>query len=172
NGIIGMTNLALDTLLDSEQREYLTIVKNSSTHLLNLINDILDFSKIEAGKLEIKEVDFDLFKTIKTTIEPLAITATNRGIKFSVEISPDVPTALKGDAGKLRQVLVNLAGNSIKFTEHGKIELKVDLAQQVLQAVSPGEGKTQILHFSISDTGIGIPTEKLDVIFDSFTMLE
>ncbi|QWR77475.1 hybrid sensor histidine kinase/response regulator [Candidatus Magnetomonas plexicatena] len=172
NGIIGMTNLALDTHLDSEQREYLNIVKNSSTHLLSLLNDVLDFSKIEAGKMEIQETDFDLFTTIKTTVEPLAITARNKGVNVTVEISPDVPIVLRGDAGRLRQVLVNLIGNSLKFTEHGKIELKVDLAHKVLQIDSPSDEETQMLYFAISDTGIGIPKENLDGIFESFTRVE
>ncbi|MBF0519715.1 MAG: response regulator [Nitrospirae bacterium] len=168
NGIIGMTNLALDTLLDTEQREYLSIVKNSAMHLLDILNDVLDISKIEAGKIDIKVVDFNLFTAIKTTIEPMAITATNKGLKFNVEISPDVPAALKGDVGMLRQVLVNLIGNSLKFTEKGKIELKVAMAQPEPSAPD----KPQMLHFLVSDTGTGIPKEKQDIIFDTFTMLE
>ncbi|MBF0464247.1 MAG: response regulator [Nitrospirae bacterium] len=172
NGIIGMTNLALDTLLDSEQREYLNIVKDSSNHLLNLINDVLDFSKIEAGKMEKQETDFDLLNTIKTAVEPLAITARNKGVSLSVEISPDVQTALKGDAGRLRQVLVNLIGNSVKFTEQGEIELKVNLAHKVLNTDMPSNEETQMVFFSISDTGIGIPAGNLDGIFDSFTRVE
>ncbi|MBF0520444.1 MAG: response regulator [Nitrospirae bacterium] len=172
NGIIGMTNLALDTLLDSDQREYLTIVKNSSNHLLSLINDVLDYSKIEAGKMELQEADFDLFITIKTTLEPMVITAKKKGINLTVEILPAVPASLQGDAGRLRQVLVNLIGNSLKFTDKGKIELKVDLAQRVLKTAQPIDEKTQILYFSISDTGIGIPKENLDGIFDSFSRVE
>ncbi|MBF0466729.1 MAG: response regulator [Nitrospirae bacterium] len=166
NGIIGMTELALDTLLDADQREYLTIVKNSSTHLLGLLNRVLDFSKLEAGKIEIEETDFNLLTLIKTTMEPMAVTASNRGLEFNVEISPDVQTSLRGDAGRLSQVLVNLAGNSLKFTEWGKIELKVEPAGQHSKKDTP---ETQMLHFSISDTGIGIPKEKLGMIFENFT---
>lgn len=170
NGIIGMTNLALDTLLDTEQREYLTIVKNSSKHLLDILNDVLDLSKIEAGKIELKNMDFDLITAIKTTVEPLAITARNKGLQMNVEISPDVPTALVGDVGLLRQVLVNLIGNSIKFTDKGKIELKVNMACP--ESDHTTDDKLQMLQFSVSDTGIGIPKEKQDIIFDTFTMLE
>ncbi|QWR78110.1 response regulator [Candidatus Magnetomonas plexicatena] len=169
NGIIGMTNLVLDTALDCEQREYLTIVKSSSKHLLSLINDVLDFSKIEAGKMELQEADFDLTATLKTTVEPLVVLARNKGIGLTIEISSDVPTALKGDAGRLRQVLVNLIGNSIKFTEYGKISLKVDLAHNVLKTDPPANESEQMLYFSVSDTGIGIPKENLDGVFDSFS---
>ncbi|MBF0518496.1 MAG: response regulator [Nitrospirae bacterium] len=172
NGIIGMTNLALDTLIDTEQREYLTIVKNSATHLLDLLNDVLDLSKIESGKLEIKEVDFNLITTIKNAMDPLAFTAMKKGLTFNIEISNNLPSALSGDAGLLRQVLVNLAGNSLKFTEKGKIELKVDSAHNVLKTVPSTEGQPQVLYFAVSDTGIGIPEEKLGVIFDSFSMVE
>ncbi|QWR77596.1 response regulator [Candidatus Magnetomonas plexicatena] len=172
NGIIGMTNLALDTLIDKEQREYLTIVKNSSAHLLDLLNDVLDLSKIEAGKMEIKEVDFDLVTTIKTAMDPLAISAMNKGLMFNVEISSNLPGALRGDAGLLRQVLVNLVGNAVKFTDKGTIELKVDLAQTVLNTEPSLNGQPMELYFLVSDTGIGIPEEKLGVIFDSFTMVE
>ncbi len=172
NGIIGMTNLALDTLVDTQQREYLTIVKNSAAHLLDLLNGILDFSKIEAGKMEIKEADFNLISTIKTTTEPLIITAANKGVMFSTEISPNVPAALRGDSGLLKQVLVNLIGNAIKFTEKGKIELKADMAHHITKTEPPFVNQPYLLHFSVSDTGIGIPGEKLGIIFDSFTMLE
>ncbi|MBF0519714.1 MAG: response regulator [Nitrospirae bacterium] len=172
NGIIGMTNLALDTLLDTEQREYLTIVKNSSMHLLDILNDVLDLSKIEAGKMDIKVVDFDLLTAIKTTVEPMALIAANKGLKLNVEISPDVPTALRGDVGLLRQVLLNLIGNSIKFTEKGKIELKVYSPSPTLETEPSDFEKPQTLQFSVSDTGIGIPKEKQDIIFDTFTMLE
>ncbi|MBF0466257.1 MAG: response regulator, partial [Nitrospirae bacterium] len=172
NGIIGMTNLALDTLIDTEQREYLTIVKNSASHLLDLLNDVLDLSKIESGKLEIKEVDFNLITTIKNAIDPLAFTAMKKGLAFNIKISNNLPSALSGDAGLLRQVLVNLAGNSLKFTENGKIELKVDSAHTVLNTAPPTEGQPLVLYFSVSDTGIGIPEEKLGVIFDSFSMVE
>jgi PAS domain S-box-containing protein len=172
NGIIGMTNLVLDTPLDSEQREYLTIVKNSSKHLLSLINNVLDYSKIEAGKMELHDDDFDLFTTIKTTIEPLVIMAKNKGIDLVMEISHDVPTSFRGDASRLRQVLVNLIGNSIKFTEHGGVELKVDLAHKVLNTDPPSDKETQMLCFSVSDTGIGIPKENLDGVFESFEQVE
>ncbi|MEO5356317.1 MAG: response regulator [Nitrospirae bacterium YQR-1] len=174
NGIIGMTELVLDTNIDSEQREYLMMVKNSSHHLLGLLNGILDFSKIEAGKMEKDEVDFDLISTIRITVEPFVIQAQSRGIKLSTEISPDVPALLRGDVGRLRQILVNLIGNALKFTEKGTIGLKLEVAPKTIgnrtfPAVDINEMR---LLFSVSDTGIGIPQEKFDMIFESFTQGE
>ncbi|MBF0536606.1 MAG: response regulator, partial [Nitrospirae bacterium] len=174
NGIIGMTELVLDTSLDSEQREYLMMVKNSSHHLLGLLNGILDFSKIEAGKMEADEVDFDLLSTINVTLEPFIVQAMNRGIKLSADVSPNVSSSLKGDVGRLRQVLVNLIGNAMKFTETGKIELKVSKAPDTInnKPLPPLSDKEIRILFEVSDTGIGIPREKHDVIFESFTQGE
>ncbi|MEO5358197.1 MAG: response regulator [Nitrospirae bacterium YQR-1] len=172
NGIIGMTELVLDTNLGSEQREYLNIVMNSSKHLLGLLNDVLDFSKIEAGKMTAAEIDFDLISTIKSTVQPLAIVAMKKNLELNTEIAPDVPTALRGDAGRLRQVLVNLIGNSLKFTEKGKIELKITMFPTVLRKGVSDTDETRMLYFSVSDSGIGIPADKLDMIFDSFSQCE
>ncbi|QWR78238.1 GAF domain-containing hybrid sensor histidine kinase/response regulator [Candidatus Magnetomonas plexicatena] len=174
NGIIGMTELVLDTTLDSEQREYLMMVKNSSHHLLGLLNGILDFSKIEAGKMDVDEVDFDLLSTINVTLEPFIVQAMNRGIKLSADISPNVSSFLRGDVGRLRQVIVNLIGNALKFIETGKIELKAAVAPAALnnKPLPPLSDKETRILFSVSDTGIGIPKEKFDVIFESFTQGE
>ena len=161
NGILGMTDLALDTPLNDEQQEYLNIVKTSADGLLVIINDILDFSKIEAGKLSIESISFNLATLIRNTLKPLAVHAEEKGLELLSELPPEVPTGLMGDPGRLRQVLVNLIGNAIKFTEHGEILLKVDLAE-----MSPGKAE---LHFSISDTGVGIPAEKQQLIFQAFS---
>ncbi|QWR76926.1 PAS domain-containing hybrid sensor histidine kinase/response regulator [Candidatus Magnetomonas plexicatena] len=174
NGIIGMTELVLDTNLDSEQREYLMMVKNSSGYLLGILNSILDFSRIEAGRIEIDEVNFDLVSTISDIIEPFVVQALKKGIKLSTEISKDVPVSLKGDVGRLKQVFVNLIGNALKFTENGKIELKVGVAPATFgKRIFPPVSNTETrLLFSVSDTGIGIPKEKFELIFDSFTQGE
>ncbi|MBF0519696.1 MAG: response regulator [Nitrospirae bacterium] len=174
NSIIGFTELVLNTELESEQKEYLMMVKEASYHLLSLINSILDFSSIEAGKMGAEEVDFDLLSAINATLEPFIVQTQNRGIKLSTEISPNVPALLKGDVRKLRYVLINLISNALKFTERGSIELKSTIAPpnvngRLLPALSDKEIR---LLFSVSDTGIGIPEEKFDVIFDSFTQGE
>ena len=164
NGIIGMTDLALDTELDPEQSEYLNMVKGSADALLTLLNDILDFSKIEAGKLELDCVSFNLRKSLGEVVKTLAIRAQQKGLELILDVAPEVPTNAAGDPGRLRQVLVNLVGNAIKFTERGEIEVRVQP-----EAPSPG-GPT--LRFSIRDTGIGIPADKQQKIFDAFTQAD
>ena len=129
NGIIGMTELALDTDLTARQREYLGLVKSSADSLLTVINDILDFSKIEAGKLELDPVPFALRELLDETLQALALRAHAKGLELACRITPDVPDALIGDADRLRQVLVNLVGNAIKFTEHGEVVVSVDLEE-------------------------------------------
>jgi signal transduction histidine kinase/DNA-binding response OmpR family regulator len=161
NGIIGMTDLVLETPLNDEQQEYLNIVKTSADGLLVIINDILDFSKIEAGKLSLESIPFNLSTLIRNTLKPLAVHAAEKGLELLSEIPPDVPAELIGDAGRLRQILVNLIGNAIKFTETGEILLKVELEATT-------DGKAQI-HLMISDTGIGIPAEKQQLIFQAFS---
>jgi len=161
NGVIGMTDLVLDTELTEEQREYLNIVKSSSESLLKVINDILDFSKIEAGKLLIEKIPFNLGRTVGDTLKALAMRAHSKGIELVCDIEPDVPMLVLGDPGRLRQILLNLIGNAIKFTERGEVVLHV--------AVAPGKGKKSIFQFTISDTGIGIPKSKLGSIFDAFS---
>ena len=160
NGIIGMTELALDTDLTPRQREYLGLVKSSAESLLTVINDILDFSKIEAGKLSLDPSPFDLRDAMGETLQTLALRAHTKGLELACRIAPEVPDCVIGDVGRLRQVVVNLVGNAIKFTERG----------EVLMRVSPEEcGDHRVmLRFEVADTGIGIPAEKLDAIFEPF----
>ncbi|MCG6550803.1 MAG: response regulator [Candidatus Magnetominusculus sp. LBB02] len=173
NGIIGMTELALDTNLDAEQREFLELVKTSSAHLLSLVNSILDFSKVEAGKMELEQINFDLKALIDTSIKPMAYDAQTKGVKLVTQIDGDVPTELKGDPGRLRQVIVNLLNNSVKFTHEGQIRVDVKPAPYAVTRDSRlTDEAPHYLHFSVSDTGIGIPEDKLDMIFDSFSQVD
>jgi two-component system, sensor histidine kinase and response regulator len=160
NAIIGMTELVLDTELTNEQRDNLTIVKKSSDALLSLINDILDFSKIEAGKLDIVPIPFKLRDCISETLHTLTIRSSQKEIELLCRVSPDVPDAVIADPGRLRQILVNLVGNSIKFTHVGEIEVVVTVERE--------DGNEIRLLFSIRDTGIGIAKDKQERIFDSF----
>ncbi|MFH1265658.1 MAG: response regulator [Planctomycetota bacterium] len=160
NVIIGMTELVLDTQLSSGQRDYLTALQASSESLLSLINDVLDFSKIEAGKLDLDEAVFDLHENLGDTTKWLAVRAHGKRLELVCHIRPDVPVAVVGDEARLRQVIINLLGNAIKFTERGEVVLDVKRQSQ-------SDGHV-VLHFSVSDTGIGIPAEKLAVIFDAF----
>jgi PAS domain S-box-containing protein len=164
NGIIGMTELVLGTDLTSEQQKYLEMAKTSADSLLALINDILDFSKIEAGKMELEMIDFNLRVTLENAADILALKAQEKGLELACHILPDVPTALIGDPGKLRQIIVNIAGNSLKFTEEGEIVIRVEMESETDDSVN--------LHFMVSDTGIGIPEDKLDSIFKSFEQVD
>jgi signal transduction histidine kinase/AmiR/NasT family two-component response regulator len=164
NGIIGMTDLALDTRLDGEQREYLTLVKTSSAALLTIINDILDFSKIESGKLELEQVGFDLPVLLTSIIKLLTVQAAQKGLHLGVDVGDDVPDRLRGDPGRLRQVLTNLIGNAIKFTARGRITVRVTLF-----AASTGAVR---LVFAVSDQGIGIAADKQVSIFEAFTQAD
>src|ERR1700733_15364103 len=164
NGIIGMTELALDTNLTPEQREYLGLVKSSANSLLTLINDILDFSKIEAGKLDIEMIDFSFEQSLGETLKTLAFRAHGKGLELAWRLGPGVPERLRGDITRLRQVLVNLLGNALKFTEHGEVVLDVE------KEASDERGVT--LHFSVRDTGIGIPADKQKMIFEAFTQAD
>ncbi len=164
NGIIGMTELALETDLNAEQREYLGMVKTSADSLLTLINEILDFSKIEAGKLEIENIDFEFKQSIGETLKTLALRAHVKNLELTWRAGPGVPERLKGDMGRLRQVLVNLVGNAVKFTEQG--EVTVDVEKQA------EDDSGVLLHFRVRDTGIGIPKEKQEMIFDAFTQAD
>jgi len=165
NGIIGMTDLALDTPLNDEQREYLGLVKSSANSLLSIINDILDFSKIEAGRMDIEIIEFSLEQMLRETMKTLAFRAHQKNLELLLHIAPDVPERLMGDPGRMRQVLVNLVGNAIKFTDQGEIEVQV----KTLAGISDGVAQLQ---FSVRDTGIGIPHDKLDVIFESFSQAD
>ncbi len=160
NGIIGMTELALQTDLDDEQKEFMTAVKESADALLTIINDILDFSKVEAGKLVLESIDFDLRTTLENAMAPLAVKAHDKQLELICRIKPDVPTALNGDPVRLRQIVVNLAGNAIKFTKKGQVVIAVALEAETDHFIT--------LRFSVSDTGIGILPEKMSTIFESF----
>jgi osomolarity two-component system sensor histidine kinase NIK1 len=165
NGIIGMTELTLDTHLTTAQREYLNMVRSSANSLLTIINDILDFSKIEAGKLDLEAIDFSLRSTLGDTVKALALRAHQKGLELICDIHPDLPDRLIGDPGRLRQVITNLIGNAIKFTEQGQVVLLVEVSEV------PQQDKV-VLHFAVSDTGIGIPEDKLKVIFEAFAQAD
>ncbi|HHL40603.1 MAG TPA: sensor histidine kinase [Deltaproteobacteria bacterium] len=160
NGIIGMTELALNTDLTPGQRDYLKMVKSSADSLLSLINDILDFSKIEAGKLELDLGPFDLRDTMGEIMDTLALKAHEKSLELACHILPDVPDRLVGDKGRLRQVLVNLTGNAVKFTDEGEVVVRVE-------KLTEGDGETT-LHFTVTDTGAGVPAAKQERIFDPF----
>ncbi len=160
NGILGMTELALDTELTPEQREYLLMVKSSADSLLTVINDILDFSKIEAGKMELQPIQFQLRDCIGDIMKALGLRAEQKGLELTYQIDYDIPEFLLGDPGRLRQVVVNLVANAIKFTEKGDIHLRITREQQ--------EGRKLRLHFQVRDTGIGIATDKQSKIFGAF----
>jgi len=164
NGVIGMLDLALDTELSAEQRDYLAMAKSSAESLLVVINDILDFSKIEAGKLELESIEFDLRDTLETTMKALAVRAAEKELEINCYVRPGVPDGIMGDPGRLRQVIVNLVGNAIKFTETGGVTLAVE--SDALAAEAAG------LHFSVSDTGIGIPEDKWGAILQPFTQAD
>jgi PAS domain S-box-containing protein len=164
NGVMGMTDLLLATELNSEQSEYAGMVKSSAESLLIIVNDILDFSKIEAGKLEIESIEFKLRGSVEPTVKTLAARAHQKGLELNCIIEHDVPEYLKGDPSRLRQVLINLLGNSLKFTQKGEVNLRV-------QRESVNDECLR-LHFSVQDTGIGIPAEKQAPIFEAFTQVD
>ena len=164
NGILGMTELIMDTALTVEQREHLGLVQFSAESLLMIINDVLDFSKIEAGKMELELIPFDLRESLGETMTALSFRAHEKGLELVYEVQPEVPEALLGDPGRIRQILVNLVGNAIKFTEHGEIFVCVE-------EQSPGS-TAAALHFRVKDTGIGIPVEKQEKIFDAFSQAD
>ncbi|HEX7401678.1 MAG TPA: PAS domain S-box protein, partial [candidate division Zixibacteria bacterium] len=164
NAIIGMTSITLDTDLTSEQREYMNIVRESSYSLLGLLDDILDLSKIEAGRVELETIDFDLRATVESVTDTLAPRASDKGLELACSIHPSVPPLLRGDPARLRQIIMNLAGNAIKFTERGEVVIRVELEKET-------ETKA-VMVFSITDTGVGIPLDKQKKIFESFTQAD
>ena len=164
NGVIGMTELALDTELTREQREYLGMVKNSADSLLSLLNDILDFSKIEAGKLELEAIDFSLRDSLDNTMKALSIRAHQKALELAYQVAPDVPDSFVGDPTRLRQIVVNLVGNAIKFTAQGEVVVRVERTQETEDEA--------LLHFAVHDTGIGIPEQKQRTIFEAFTQAD
>ncbi|HEY2461009.1 MAG TPA: response regulator [Candidatus Acidoferrum sp.] len=164
NGVMGMTDLALDTHLSAEQREYVETVKNSADSLLTVINDILDFSKIEAGKIDLEDTDFNLRDSLESTLKTMALRADEKGLELLCEVAAEIPEMVRGDFGRLRQVVVNLVGNGLKFTERGEVGLKVQLDND--------SGEEQIFHFTVADTGIGIPANKRELIFNPFSQAD
>jgi signal transduction histidine kinase/DNA-binding response OmpR family regulator len=164
NGVVGMTDLALGTDLTSEQREYLDTVKLSADSLLTVINDILDFSKIEAGKIDLEMIAFNVRDHLEATLKTLAFRGDEKGLELLCEVAPEVPEMAQGDSNRLRQVIVNLVGNAIKFTDEGEVALKV--------CVDAVEGADCILHFAVADTGVGITPEKQRLIFEPFSQAD
>ena len=160
NGVIGMIDLALDTDLTPEQRDYLATVKSSAAALLEIINDILDFSKIEARKLELERVPFSVKEVVKKTVKEFSVQARNKQLSLQCEFSADLPDTAIGDPGRLRQILMNLVGNALKFTNQGEIMVRVQRLQD------------NALQFSVSDTGIGISAEKQKLIFEAFVQAD
>ena len=164
NGVIGMTELVLQTRLTQEQREYLETARLSAESLLSVINDILDFSKIEAGKVELEEVDFDLRECMENTLRTLALRADEKGLELLCDVNPNVPEVLRGDPHRLRQIITNLTGNALKFTHKGEVALRVDATRCDADKCS--------LQFAVSDTGIGIAPDKLESVFESFSQAD
>src|SRR5262247_3253574 len=171
NGILGMTELALDTELTPEQQEYLTIVKTSAGSLLNILNDILDFSKMEAGKFLLDPVPFALREHLGTTMKTLALRAHQKGLELAYAVHPDVPDILYGDAGRLRQILVNLVGNAIKFTEQGEVVVDISPVDTPEDAACT-DPETMTLRFAVRDTGIGISPDKQQMILEPFVQAD
>jgi two-component system, sensor histidine kinase and response regulator len=164
NGVIGMTSLLLDTELSEEQREYAETVRSSSEALLAIINDILNFSKIEAGKIELEKMDFDLQRVVEETVDLLAEQAHRKGLELASLIEREVPRALRGDAGRLRQVLLNLLGNAVKFTEEGEVVLRASLEEN--------KDAEAVVRFEVKDTGIGMTKEQRSRLFESFSQAD
>ena len=164
NGVLGMLDLALDTGLDSEQRDYLETAKESADALLTIINDILDFSKIEAGKMRLETVPFSLRESLAQTLKPLALRAQQKGLELDLRVDPQVVDMVAGDPARLRQIIVNLVGNAVKFTRSGGVTLSVQTESQDYEHVT--------IQFTVKDTGVGIAPEKLSEIFASFTQAD
>jgi len=166
NSIIGMTELTLETQLTREQQNYLRVVKNASDSLLFLINDILDFSRMEARVLELEEIEFDFWSTVEFAVDTFALKVAQKGLGLTCRIKPEVPPYLIGDPGRLKQIIINLVGNAVKFTDSGDVSFFCEVAEE------DKENRAFLLHFAVSDSGIGIPGEKLENIFDAFSQVD
>jgi signal transduction histidine kinase/DNA-binding response OmpR family regulator len=164
NGVLGMTELALETELTPEQREYIETVKLSADSLLTVINDILDFSKIEAGRVDLEVAPFNIRECIDLTLKTLALRADEKGLELMCDFASDVPTVMMGDSNRVRQVVLNLVGNAIKFTSVGEISVAVSVDKE--------DHDSKMLHFTVSDTGVGIPQDKLTHIFEPFSQAD
>ena len=164
NAVIGMTELLLDSELDRQRERFVRTIKDSSESLLEIVNDILDLSKIESGRIELDTIDFDLRDSVHDVLRVLSLRAHTKGLELSCRVKPDVPYALSGDGGRLRQILVNLVGNAIKFTPEGSVLVQIELREKHEDSV--------VLHFAVSDTGIGIPAEHLSRIFEPFAQAD
>ena len=164
NAVIGMTELLLDSELDPQRERFVRTIKDSSESLLEIVNDILDLSKIEAGRIELETVDFDLRDSVHDVLRVLSLRAHTKGLELSCRVRPDVPYALSGDGGRLRQILVNLVGNAIKFTPQGGVLVQIELREKTEDSV--------LIHFAVSDTGIGIPEEYRTRIFEPFAQAD
>lgn len=164
NGVIGMIELLLSTELTQEQHDYAETIRNSANFLLSIINDILDFSKIESGRMELEHIDFDLRIAVEGTIDILVAGAERKGLEISYFIDPEVPLLLRGDPGRLRQVLINLGNNAIKFTKYGEVAISVTLAKETDSHVT--------LRFAVRDTGIGIPADRINKLFQPFSQVD
>ena len=167
NGVIGMTGMLMDTALTAEQREFAETVKHSAEALLTIINDILDFSKVEAGKLDLESLDFDLRATLDDVADLVAFRAHEKSLEFILLVAPEVPLALRGDPGRLRQILINLGGNAVKFTPHGEVSLHV-----TLERAASATANSALLRFELRDTGIGISLAKQATLFQPFSQVD
>jgi signal transduction histidine kinase len=164
NGVMGLTDLLLDTPLDQEQRQYAATVRDSACALLTIIDDILDFSRLDAGRMVVDPSPFDLRQTIQEVTGLLATQASSKGLRLAVRYPDAVPSRLIGDSLRIRQILTNLVGNAIKFTQHGQVEVRVECREQ--------SAADAALSIDIEDTGIGIPADKLALIFEKFTQAD
>jgi two-component system sensor histidine kinase/response regulator len=164
NGIIGMTELVLDGPVNDEQREYLELVKTSSDSLLQILNDVLDLSKVEAGKLDLDPYEFLLADKLDESLKPMRFRAGQKHVALNWALAPGVPALVNGDPLRLRQILLNLVGNAIKFTDHGGVTVTVDVDREMHEAV--------LLHFRVTDTGIGIAAEKQALVFEAFAQAD